>query len=181
MGGLSHLIHNALNTEVFQVKALMGKGLGLTKDGTHVAFVGGTGVLVFIDLVALLLRFNLGLITPESVPIFAKGSTFKFVLYASFPNREEALGIELLEGLRDVTQKKGLNNFELVLRIKNEGPQGQSRWDQDYISRQIEIRQKENLTKAYVCGPPVMGELFDRVFDSMINRRSLRSSQVHVM
>ena len=40
----------------YQIKALLGKGLGLKKEGTHAAFVGGTGVLVFMDLVALMLR-----------------------------------------------------------------------------------------------------------------------------
>lgn len=39
----------------------MGKGLGLSSKGTHVAFVGGTGVLVFVDLIALMIRNNLGL------------------------------------------------------------------------------------------------------------------------
>jgi hypothetical protein len=34
----------------------MGKGLCIQKEGTHVAFVAGTGVLVFIDLVAYLVR-----------------------------------------------------------------------------------------------------------------------------
>lgn len=112
----------------------MGKGLGLSKEGTHMAFVGGTGILVFIDLIALLIRVNLGLANPESIPILQKGSTFKFILYASFASRADAIGLELLEGLRDITQKKGLNNFELVLRIKNEGSNA-SRWDQDYIQR----------------------------------------------
>lgn len=34
----------------------MGKGLGIQNEGHHVAFVGGTGILVFIDLVAFLVR-----------------------------------------------------------------------------------------------------------------------------
>jgi hypothetical protein len=35
----------------------MGKGLGLTKEsqGVHYAFAAGTGVLVFVDLVARIL------------------------------------------------------------------------------------------------------------------------------
>lgn len=40
----------------------MGKGLGLTKYGSHLAFAAGTGVLVFLDLIALMIRLNLGLI-----------------------------------------------------------------------------------------------------------------------
>ena len=36
---------------------MLGKGLGLKKEGHYVAYAAGTGVLVFIDLVAhLILR-----------------------------------------------------------------------------------------------------------------------------
>jgi len=33
----------------------MGKGLGIDQTGVHVAFTAGTGVLVFVDLVAHIL------------------------------------------------------------------------------------------------------------------------------
>lgn len=78
------------------------------------AFVGGTGILVFVDLLALLLRCNLGI----SDPIFKP--SFKFVLYASFASREDALALELMEGLQYVSKCQKNNNFELHLRISNE-------------------------------------------------------------
>ena len=49
-------MHTAGQDERYEVKALLGKGLNLQKDGVHVAFTGGTGILVFVDLVALLIR-----------------------------------------------------------------------------------------------------------------------------
>ncbi len=144
----------------------MGKGLGLKQDGTHVAFVGGTGVLVFMDLVAYLLRQNLGLIEEKS-PL--SGSTFKFVLYASFPSRKEASGLDLLEGLFNVTKALGLSNFHLELRFSSENRLSRgNRWDRDFIIRNIEIWDKEDFAKGYVCGPPPMNELFDRTIDSLI-------------
>lgn len=129
-GGLSQTLHEAGTDEVFEVKAFMGKGLGLTKFGTHVAFVGGTGVLGFMDLVALLIKVDLGLVDPASIPIFGKGSTFKFVLYASFASRADAIALDLLEGLHEISKAKKLGNFELVLRLSNESKQ---RWDDTYI------------------------------------------------
>lgn len=39
----------------------MGKGLGIQPSGIHIAFAAGTGVLVFLDLVAFLIRKNMGL------------------------------------------------------------------------------------------------------------------------
>ena len=44
----------------------MGKGLGVAKEGTHVAFVAGTGVLPFMDLMAYMVRRGLGLIPSHS-------------------------------------------------------------------------------------------------------------------
>ncbi len=55
-------MYNSFTDHIFEVKYLMGMGLGLKKHGIHVAFAAGTGILVFIDLVALLIKFNLGLI-----------------------------------------------------------------------------------------------------------------------
>jgi len=41
------------------VKGPMGKALGFKNSGLHVAFCQGSGVLPFVDLAALLIRFNL--------------------------------------------------------------------------------------------------------------------------
>ena len=41
----------------------MGKGLDIMPNGTHIAFTAGTGALVFVDLVAHLIRKNLNLLT----------------------------------------------------------------------------------------------------------------------
>lgn len=82
----------------------MGKGLGIQKEGTHIAFVAGTGVLVFIDLVAFLVRQNLDLLKAVNKTILDQ-TKFKFILYASFAKREDAVGLELIEGLLEITQK----------------------------------------------------------------------------
>lgn len=83
----------------------MGKGLGIDPTGTNVAFLAGTGVLVFIDFVAYIMRANLGLLEKDEMPVgmFDKASLFKFVLYASFDNRRDAFALELLEGLYEIT------------------------------------------------------------------------------
>jgi hypothetical protein len=87
------------------------------KKALMLLFVGGTGVLVFMDLIALMFRQNLGLFKEKG---FLNMSSFKFVLYASFPSRKDAIGIDLLEGLDDVTKTLGLKNFHLELRFSNE-------------------------------------------------------------
>lgn len=53
-----------LNTEVYKMVGPLGKGLGITEDtrGTHFAYSAGTGILVFIDLIARMLCQELGVI-----------------------------------------------------------------------------------------------------------------------
>jgi hypothetical protein len=96
-GGVSHRLHTAYN-DLYQVKALLGKGLGIEKTGHHVAFVAGTGVLVFIDLVAFLIRQNLGVLNSHDDALLDKNN-FKFTFYVSFANEEDSLAMDLLQGL----------------------------------------------------------------------------------
>jgi len=43
----------------------MGKGLQIKSEGTHIAYTAGTGCLVFLDLIAHLIRKNLGLLDAD--------------------------------------------------------------------------------------------------------------------
>ena len=95
----------------------MGKGLGLKKTGTHIAFTAGTGILVFVDLVAHLVRRHLGLMTKNEQETAEEG--FKFILFASFPNEKEVIGMDLCEGLTKLCEKTGNKNFEFRLRLSN--------------------------------------------------------------
>lgn len=101
--GLSHRLHNDQN-DLYQIKATLGKGLGVKESGTNIAFTAGTGILAFVDLAALILRANLGLIAPEELPPqFKPGSDFKFVLYVSFENKKDGIAFDLLCGLYEIT------------------------------------------------------------------------------
>lgn len=68
---------------MYEIKGPMGKGINLKTYGTQIAFTAGTGVLVFLDLVAYLIRKNLELNT-KSANNIQMDQNFKFVLYASF-------------------------------------------------------------------------------------------------
>lgn len=71
----------------------MGKGLNPSKNGKHVAYAAGTGVLVFLDLVAHLLLREVAaaggpdVLAPfhaeiEGIPTLPEG--FSFELHTSF-------------------------------------------------------------------------------------------------
>ena len=65
LGGLSRQFHDShLNKQAFEIKGPMGKGLGLSSEtkGLHMIFAAGTGILVFVDLIARLLLSNIGIL-----------------------------------------------------------------------------------------------------------------------
>jgi hypothetical protein len=126
--GLSSAISDPLNTSsTFHIKGPMGTGLGAENSGTYIIVTAGTGILIFLDLVAYLVRSHLrtssdetandgsllNVISPEShlkserlelqnlVSQDLQNVTedFKLVLCVSFRSREDAIGLELLEGL----------------------------------------------------------------------------------
>lgn len=71
-------------------------GLDLSKDGLNVVVTAGTGILVFLDLVALM-----ALGTPSLKP------GFKLLLFYAVPNAESAIGLEFLQKFEQVCKKEG--------------------------------------------------------------------------
>jgi hypothetical protein len=82
-------------------------------------------------LIAHLIRRNLDLLSEYERETGFKDD-FKFVLFVSFANREEAIGIEMMEALRDLCQKRNSQNFELYVRL---GTESKERWSMDSIER----------------------------------------------
>lgn len=104
----------------------MGKGLQIQPKGIHVAFCAGTGALVFLDLVSHLLIKNCFESDGKKLPaeiasMYQTG--FEFHLYVSFQDRDQAIGLDVIERLELVNRKLGLNNFKAVVRLSvTDGP-----------------------------------------------------------
>lgn len=142
-----------LQQETFTFKGPFGKGLDLKPTGVHVAFTAGTGVLVFLDLVARIILHNTGI--KDLGEHFDED--FKFVFYISHQNLNETMGMDLCYKLLELNKKLKLNNFDLVVRL-SEGRDGiygkkQERWAQKIIKEQLQPH-AGHLAKVYVCGPP---------------------------
>lgn len=95
-----------LSTEnAYYVKGPMGKGLQIQPSGVHVAFCAGTGALVFLDLVAHLLLKNCfesdGKKLPNEMAVMYQ-PTFAFHFYCSFQDRDQAIGLDVIEKLEQV-------------------------------------------------------------------------------
>jgi len=63
---------------------------------------------------------------------------FEFVLYVSFQNREQSMGLELCEALDEFCKARGLTTFRLVTRL-SAGYTGSKppRWDEAYIRQEL--------------------------------------------
>mmetsp|Transcript_29445 Transcript_29445/g.28592 ORF Transcript_29445/g.28592 Transcript_29445/m.28592 type:complete len:103 (-) Transcript_29445:160-468(-) len=101
----------------------------IKESGTHIAFSGGTGVLVFVDLVAHLARRALGILSEDEKGQIQEDS-FKFVFYVSFSVRDDSIAVDLMEKTRDLCVALGKEYFELNIRFSNESNE---RWDRPFI------------------------------------------------
>jgi hypothetical protein len=100
-GGLSMKLHDENdNLITYCIKGPMGKGLRVKRNGTHIAFTAGTGCLIFMDLVAYLVKINLQLGEESKNNYF--DNNFKFIFYVSFPRRSECIGYDLCDGLEKI-------------------------------------------------------------------------------
>ena len=158
----------------------MGRGLQIEPTGLHVAFCAGTGVLVFLDLVAHLLLVNT---LRESVPEPMRKhyqSGFKLILYCSFQSRDQAIGLDLIEALEQVCTKLGLDNFRAIVRLtQTDGPK-LPRWTPEYIEKELEGHSGQ-LRKVWVVGPPQVNETFDKTLGQLSDKLKLQPHQIDVM
>jgi len=140
----------------YSVKGPMGAGLCMHKGGVHVAFCGGTGLLVYVDLVVHLARRMLATLSEKENQMVS--DDFKFILYASFPSKEKTIALELCDLTAQLAKKLGKDCFEVRWRFSSES---KDRWDKDFVVKALqEIKKVERL---WVCGPPPMNEAFEKI------------------
>lgn len=194
-GGLATRIHNtevsgkgnSKSDDTFYIKGPMGKGLEMQSEGTHLAFCAGTGALVFIDLVSHLIVLNSFKATSKGLPKemqdFYKDG-FKLHLYCSFANRDQAIGLELVEALQRLNDSLGLDNFEATIRLSktDDGSKPLPRWDKTFIENEVSTKKNGKIAKIWAVGPPAMNQLFDQTLNNeFLARQNLLSKQVEVM
>ena len=157
----------------YLAKGPMGKGLGISSSGKHIAHVAGTGILPFIDLVAHLILCvlqgdeNVNFKMERAIDI----NSFSFILHTSFTNEKEAICLELIDTLKRLCKKhKRENLFKHVSRITRPTNLGtdiapdKSYHGVDYFKKVF--NENQDAKKIWVCGPPRMQEDFDRAAES---------------
>eukprot|EP00347_Sterkiella_histriomuscorum_P018114 403346733 len=174
--GVSRRLNDLNNQDPFEIKGPLGKGLQLQPDGTHIAFTAGTAVLVFVDLVAHLIRKNLGLLPPDEDSLINK-SGFKLILFVSFPNEKESIAYELCQGLQRLCKDKNIDNFELHTRFSNNSKE---RWDDQFIENALK-KHVQNLRRLWVCGPPRMNEDFHKCLEKLTKTLGIDKNCYEIM
>lgn len=107
---------------------------------------------------------------------------FEFHLYCSWEDKDQAIGLEIMEMLVKVNQIFKMNNFKLVTRFSKvaEGEQKPPRWNQDFIEKEL-TPSKGQIKKIWVSGPPIMNESFDRAFDNIGAKLGLSDHEIDIM
>ena len=103
--------------------------------GEYIAFAAGTGVLCFIDLVALIAMTKLEVVdevdpTDERIDI----NKFKLTMYVSFHSNLDGIGDKLLLALQNHCKRTKSENFKLHLRLTSEGI-NDVKWDEKFIEQ----------------------------------------------
>ena len=91
---------------------------------------------------------------------------FVFHLYMSFSERDQAIGLEVVEALEKVNQKLGLNNFKAIVRLSRCEGRKEPRWTPDYIENQM-TPLAGHIQRIWVCGPPMVNQIFDKTLEKI--------------
>jgi NAD(P)H-flavin reductase len=147
----------------------------------HIAFTAGTGNLLFLDLVAHLIRKNLKKLNDYENSLIGDDD-FKFVFFVSFPKQEDCIAYELCTGLQKISERFGCDNFEFYPRFSND-PKNSRKWDHEFIDETLARYSKgdSKVKKVWVCGPPIMNEMFDRSLEELAPKYNINVHGIDVM
>ena len=172
--------------EMFNIKGPMGRGLEIKPHGLHVAFCAGTGVLVFLDLVAHLLMRNVfqsRLPEDKVEPQFLRlKEDFEFHLYVAFTDADQTIGLELCEALERINVKFHYKNFKLTVRLSEDiyAKKKPPRWNEEFIEGEL-TPHAGKMQKVWVCGPPILNQTFDIALGKLKQKLKLGAEQIDIL
>ena len=167
--GISTQLTYASAGDQFYVNAPVGKGHDIdfnSLKGTYMLFVGGTGILPYMDLFAYMVRNVIAKNSPNNCILSGEKfdhdmSDVHLILYTYNQNEQNAVGYDFVSQMAEVYKHFGIENqFTLVPKFTR---QGDKRLDKEAMF-EILTNQKNSsgLDKIWVCGPPPMNNLFYR-------------------
>ena len=187
--GISRQAHYPISGDQYFIHGPVGRGLEIDKHnsgGVNIIFVGGTGILPFMDLFAYIGRRILKKHNPRCAifpdELFTDlANDAQFVIYAYFPTREDCIGIELLEAIEKLHQKHGkADMFKLNLSLTRKG--GRKHNNEEIVELLSEYKQIHGrINKLWVCGPPVMNDQFQRLMPTIQERTGIENEDYAIL
>ena len=187
--GVSTQMWNAANSDQFYIHGPVGKGLNIDKynsNGLHIIFVGGTGILPFMDLFACIGRKILSENDPRyslfpDEHLFDLSDSAQFIVYAYYPTRADCIGIELLENIEKLYQKYGKKSmFRLNLIFTRDG--GKKDTNDQIVDILSDYKNSfGRINKLWVCGPPKMSTQFQKLMPKIKENTGLGFEDFQVL
>ena len=187
--GISTQVHNAEVGDKFYIHGPVGRGLELNINnslGLNIIFVGGTGILPFMDLFAYILRKLLAendreyeMFPGETFDDLAE--TSKFIIYAYFPTRSESIGIDFLEKVENLHKKYGKGEkFKVNVIFTREEDEKLS--DEELLQLlQDHKYTDERINKLWICGPPPMNQQFNKLSGEIKEKTGLDFEDFYIL
>ena len=90
------------------------------------------------------------------------------MLNASFRSRDEAVCLDLIQGLSDLCRKYNKPDlFVFNLRLSSD-PSPQGRWTRNFFASELSLAiTQEKTERIWACGPPVMQRELDLALDQL--------------
>lgn len=151
-------------------------------EGINMIFCAGTGILPFMDLFAYLGRKMMkksGYYQDEEFDEISDKAYF--IIYAYFPTRKDAIGIELVEAVQKIYKKHFMGDqfyFNLILT-----QEGGEKFNDDELMELIQDYSTANqgINRLQVCGPPSMNLQFQRLAPKIMEEGSLIKSRFNIL
>lgn len=170
--GITRQLIDGDDNQHFTIDGPFGIGLNLTPKnikGKTVIFLGGTGILPFIDFFAYLYRLLIKERDPMKNLFYDEEfeEHFKqahFTVYAYYPNRSEAVGYELCSNISEFYfQNRVEERFKFIPTFTQEGGNRLSKQEIIEILKKHHSEIESELKNVWVCGPPSMNNMFQRI------------------
>lgn len=94
------------------------------------------------------------------------------------------MGMDLCLKLMELNRALNLNNFSLVVRLSEGSPlyskRKPERWKKEVIRDQL-MPFAGQLSKIWVCGPPMLNQIFDISLEELRAELGMERSQIEIM
>jgi len=105
---------------------------------------------------------------------------FVFHLYCAFQDRDQAIGLELIEALESINQKLGLSNFKAIIRLSITAGPKLPRWTPSYLEEQL-TPLAGKIKRIWVCGPPSLNQTCDQALAKLTATLQLTPDQIEIL